>query len=499
MSAPPLRRLLRLLPSLFLLSATACFEPGGANVGESRPGNKVAGNLLGEEVILSEDGRYLVVGEHTDRDRAVWTVDLTDFASARVDVDPAATRMLFGADGDGWILVPSREVHLASDRERAELVRVSLRSGVALERWSLPEWAAYLSIDERRERLAVWTSQASPDPGSDQGGPGREVHVLDIASGDLSVERYGHRVRDVRFVPSTGDLAVVLDLGDQSAEVDFRTPGARRSQRTFVPNCASRLEIAPGGLTAMIAPVDCPADPVSVIDLVERRFVANLPGFGPVTYTPDGTTAVAFGRRDDLREVADIETDAAYSLLFIDVAAARAAHEPLGAEQALYDVVELGDELPIYSVTPDGDVVLLYSIFHGQSYDGITIVDTATRTLRDTWGPEVMLHEFVVTADGGLVYLIDGGLFRLDVATGQIEYVYLPCRDAAVTGEARRLERCNPDLVNLHPSGDILVLGWQRDSVFALYDIALETITETFRAGSAGRVAAGGDGRVAAR
>jgi hypothetical protein len=182
-----------------------------------------------------------------------------------------------------------------------------------------------------------------------------------------------------------------------------------------------------------------------------------------VAWSPDGQYAVAFGRRDDLKAVAGIETTAAISLLFIDAATLD------------IDVLELGDDIPIYSVTPDGEVVLIYSIFNSSSYDGILMVDVATRTLRETSGPEVGLSEFVMSPDGQLVYLIDGGLFRLDVESGSIGYVNLPC------GGAGEPTRCNPDLINLLPGGKTLVLGYKDIGEFGLYDVPSDSWNLTFR------------------
>jgi hypothetical protein len=296
------------------------------------------------------------------------------------------------------------------------------------------------------------------------------VWVIDLVTGADRLESFGGGLADVRWLPGSGDLSVVLDPagGEIASEVVIvdRDSGAR--DVIHVPNCASSLEVAPDGRTALLAPTFCQADPVSVIDLETRTFRKNLPGFGPVAYSPDGAYAVAFGRQADLLQVAGIHTDTLYSLLFIDM------------DTMQLDVVELGSDLPVYSVTPDGEVVLLYSNWQSDYYDGITIVDFATRALRQTVGPIVELSEYVATEDGALVYLIDGGLFRLDVASGEIEFVTLDCAELAAAG------KCTPSTVNSLPGTDWLVLGFVPEPVFALFDAVEAEVKRVFSVSTQG-------------
>ena len=98
-----------------------------------------------------------------------------------------------------------------------------------------------------------------------------------------------------------------------------------------------------------------------MIDLVNRDYLHTLPGFrNRWRFAPNGQYAVAFGRKDDLKETGGIETDTDYSLLFIELPSLELS------------VFELGDDLPIYAITPDSDTLLLYSESLGQDYYGIT-------------------------------------------------------------------------------------------------------------------------------
>ncbi|MGM0574356.1 MAG: hypothetical protein ACQEXJ_01300 [Myxococcota bacterium] len=444
------------------IALVGCWE-GGMNEGESTPGNKPGGQTLGEELALSDDGRYLVTKSAEEHGATVWAVDLEDLRAVRLPVGDgdgsATTKMVFGASERAYFLSHAWGDRDESDRLLSTVHEISLSTGRETRSWPLKGSATHLSIDEEHRRIAAWTR----GPWKLDGEP--DVHrivVLDLDGGQPRSLDLPTRTEDVRWIPSTGDLAAVQPNENMQSTVTlFEGPGLEPHD-IAVPNCASSLEVAPDGETAMLAPTHCSKDPVSVIDLEARTFVENLPGFGPVDFSPDGRWALAFGRRADLERVAGIETEAAYSLLFIDT-------ETLDIE-----VLELGADLPIYSVTPDGQVVLIYSVLQSSAYDGIVMVDVETRTLRETSGPEVDLSEFVMTPDGRLVYLVDGGLFRLDVDTGMITYVSLPC------GGPGEPTRCNPDLVNLLPGGETLVLGFRMDAEFSLYDIPSSLVTLTF-------------------
>lgn len=427
------------------VTLSACWEVGGANTQESVRGNTNEGNLVGQQLIVSRDGRYLIASGAAGS--GVFSVDLLSFASVRLDLAVDARRMAFTDDGAAYFA--------SGDGELGVVEKVSLATGRGLGRWVLPHEQLYLTYDARSDRLVSWSPIVS-----------KQVFVLEPGAGRVKILDFDQPLVDVRWVPS-GELAVVQAhewQGDEPVtEVTLISP-TWRERRFEVPNCASRLVVSPVNDLAMIAPVDCRKDPVSVIDLGRASFIENLPGFGPVAFSPDGETAIAFGRKADLASFG-IDVGTPFALLFIST------------RDGSIETLDLGDALPLYSLTPDGQVVLVYSVFESATYDGIVLIDVATRTLRETTGPEVPLHEFVITPDSRLVYLIEGGLFRLDVRTGVIDYVALSCGDI---GEP---SRCNPELVNLLPDGDTLVLGWRDDPEYALFDIPSERVRRTFVVG----------------
>lgn len=442
------------------LAFSGCFE-GGLNLSESTAGNQVGGQLIGYDLAVSDDGRYVVTSPNPDSwTPDVWAVDLEALSAAGLPVEVGASRMVFATEHTGLFV----NADWSGGVYGSTLQELDLGTGELLRTWSLGGGADRLTMAPEGTRLLAWGGFAvfeSKGPGT-QATPRWVVTEVDLVTGVATERRYDHRVVDARYVEATGDTAVVTDLGGAQTEVILTTT-AGASRVIEVPNCASSLQISPDGTLGLLAPTDCHEDPVSVIDLDERRFVDNLPGFGPAAFSPDGAWALAFGRKADLAETAGIHTDTEYSLLFIDTATLE------------IEVLELGDDLPIFSITPDGEVVLIYSVWRTSSYDGIVLIDTDTRTLRETSGPEVDLTEFVTTPNGELVYLIDGGLFRLDTETAMISYVGLPCSGGAEP------TRCNPDLVNILPDGETLVMGYFGLAEIVLFDIPGSQILQTIR------------------
>lgn len=439
------------------LALTACWEIGGANQQQSLLGNGETGNAIGFQLSISDDGRYLVAA---GADQRLYAVELDTLRSVPLRVG-AAERMVF-ADGESAFFTSYPE------DGGTTVERASLRTGARLGRWQVPVGSRFIAFHAPTQRLAFWSWFE------------RNILVLDTRSGSMNEVRSREGVMDVRWLRS-GELAVVdattWDGDDPVTEISLYD-SSWRARRFEVPNCASKLVVSPVEDIALLAPTSCQKDPVSVIDLTRAAFVENLPGFGPVAFSPDGTTAVAFGRQADLATFG-IRSETPYSLLFIDMA--RRSGEQVEGHTSGYSVetLELGDALPIYQLTPDGEVVLIYSVLASATYDGIYLIDIATRSIRETHGPEVALHEFVITPDSTLVYLIEDGLYRLDVKTGDIGYVSLSC------GGEGEPTRCNPELVNLLPNGETLVLGWRQDPELALFDIPSEQVTHSFIVGAA--------------
>lgn len=233
----------RMLCLIVALNLSACWEVGGANTQESVRGNTNEGNLVGQQLIVSRDGRYLIASGAGGR--GVFSVDLMTFSSVELELAIDAQRMAFAGDGAAYFA--------SGDGELGFVEKVSLASGRSLGRWTLPREQLYLTYDERSDRLASWSPIVS-----------QQVFVLDPSEGRARVLDFDRPLVDVRWVPS-GELAVVTAhewQGDEPVtEVTLVSP-TWRQRRFTVPNCASRLVVSPLHDLAMIAPVDCRKDPV---------------------------------------------------------------------------------------------------------------------------------------------------------------------------------------------------------------------------------------------
>lgn len=447
---------MRAIALLLLLTASTvcgCWDLA-ENDQRSILGNNRFGNALTRDLAIDREGRFLVAATEHE----VFAVDLRSFAITRLDASPTS-RFVFGEPGEAFFAthhtLESDSTTNATSTQGTTLTRVSLSTGAITRRWTSPRYSNAMTRDPRSARVALW-SFYGPD--------GERVTLVDPRHDAVRELTSPRTLHDVGFLPD-GALALVEAterVGEDrspSTRITFVAPDLTSDSLT-VPNCASRLNISPDGRLGMLAPTFCGLDPVSVIDLPRRRFVENLPGFGPVVFSPDGEWALAFGRKADL-ESFGIESETAFSLLFISTA------------DLSIEVLDLGAELPTYTVTPDGEVVLIYSIFEQSSWDSIVLVDVSTRSIRFADGPDVDLSEFVMTSDGALVYLIDGGLFRLDVASGQLDFVRVPC------GGPNQPSRCNPQLVNLLPDDETLVLGWRADPELAFFDIPSHRLMRT--------------------
>lgn len=121
---------------------------------------------------------------------------------------------------------------------------------------------------------------------------------------------------------------------------------------------------------------------------------------GPVGFTPDGGTIVSY------RYIENNEGGTDPYLLMIDTVTLEA------------DLVELpGISMPQYFVTRDGNFVVVASSL---GTDRLLLYDVDSGQTTQLTGPEMDLHEFVSRTPQGELWLVDGGLFRLDLFTAEL-------------------------------------------------------------------------------
>lgn len=292
----------------------------------------------------------------------------------------------------------------------------------------------------------------------------RDVQVFDAASGaqkgafsfegalvDLQILPDSKRVVAVETHEWDGDLALtrvsVLDLETHAKRV------------LKVPNCSDRVAVSADGKRALLAPTNCQKDPVSVIDLAQgaEKFEKNLPGFGPVAMSPDGSTAVAFLDRDNLDlslfsdpKLAPVGSPDRFHLMLIDT------------NDLSYEFVAAGDDLPRFAVTPDGNVLLVDT--------GLTpnvaarILDVPSRSFKPISGPALRLDDFVLTQDSQHAFVLRSNVYDLDIGKATSSLV-------ATTFQ--------PKNINISADDKALFLRVDDDTL-CIFDLASRTCSRSF-------------------
>jgi len=457
--------LLLILSAIFVIG---CFGlDGGKNTEESKPGNREDGNRLGVDLILSEDGKHLVTRYFDNNTKKFVSFDLETFTPVEMDLDYLPDRMVFGQNGLGYFLSSNYDIN---DGISYWVEEASLNIGIVFRKWKFSNQYSFLSMDNTNRFIALWNT---PQSNSISTYPEtNNIAILDTISGMVVEHSFDYRVVDIRWIKNKDEIAIVLatDQPDET-EIKFYKIFENSFRSIKVPNCPSSLEVSPDGTLAMLAPTQCFIDPVSVINLEQHKFVGNLPGFGPVVFSEDGTYAVAFARQFDLLEEAGIQTETGYSLLFIDL------------PNLSFDVMELGDSIPIYTITPNGQIVLLYSKygnFHNTFGDNIVIVDVNGRHLRQASGPDIWLSEFVITPDSESVYLIDEGFYKLNLLTGKMNRIEIDCQLDNYFDV-----NCAPEILNITPDGKTLIMGYMNEAEYTLYNTESDKVIGSFGKSSA--------------
>lgn len=313
------------------------------------------------------------------------------------------------------------------------------------------------------------------------------VHLVDMLSGLQHTLMLDQPVRDIDFGPY-GELLLTashpnFDLDINVATIWFVDPatGTVLKELDF-PNCADELKLQPGGTLALLSPTTCRApstlsqDPISVIDLNTRTFLGNLPGFGPVTISEDGSTAVGFTRKDDMLQAWNYSQVAEVGLIQVD----------LGTLE--WSVIEYGDEEPGYLLAPDGHTLYTYeettvcqstrhtdNSWHSECEPGpanLTRIDLTLGMKVPVAGPQARLRHFVITPDKSTLYALnrDHQLIALPFGSAMTAQVPLPLG-------------ASPDLMNIRKQGDLIVLGYSTAPQFHVLSVqdlvVIQTLTLT--------------------
>lgn len=379
-----------------LIAALLACSQGGANPNQKGVGDHPGGVKLGiGDIAVAPFGGYIAF--ERSNTLAVGWVDDGLIESLPVS-EP--TRLAFSKQ---------RPVVYVGSDATGEIIAVDVQARKAL-------WHTHVT-DTATDRLRLESSQ--DDAFVVAASPGK-VQVLDAATGKIRGERsLASPLVDVEILGDSkraivvehhswiGDVphtpVVVLNL-DTNGSIDLD-----------VPNCSDDIVVSKDGMRAFLAPTTCQRDPVSVIELQpgNEHYSKNLPGFGPVAMSPDGTTAVGFLDRDNVDlslfddpSLAPTTSKSKYHLMLIDSASLK------------YEFAPAGDELPRFAVTPDGNVLLVDS--GNSSNEAARLFDVPSRTFVSISGPSLTLDDFSLSSDSKHAYvLMSTELDELDISAAK--------------------------------------------------------------------------------
>lgn len=424
------------LGGLLVAVLLAC---GGANPNEKRVGDEPGGVKVGlGDIAVAPIGDYVLFKR--DAELAVGFIDTGKIESLPVT---QPTRLAFSKQ---------RPVVYVGSKAGDQVVAVDVDAQAKV--WSTPTREASVGglrlMSTADDSFVVMAHDFAVDVVSAENGGGKRSFEFERQLVDVVLLSDSKRALAVEAHEFTGDVpetrVTVLNL----------QTGGRRV--VTVPNCSDRIAVSNAGRHALLAPTTCQKDPVSVIDLSEgeEAFVRNLPGFGPVAVSPDGTNAVAFLDRNAIElelfddpSQAPVDSKQRYHLMLIDTVSLK------------YEFAPVGDSLPRYAITPDGNVLLVDSPLGGEA---LRLFDVTSRTFRSIDGPDLMLQNFTVSSDSAHVYVLSPDLIDVDIAQGRATQLFPGFRPK-----------------NLNVSADDRKLFLRKDDTeICIFDLAQQSCGRTF-------------------
>lgn len=439
-------------------------------------------NVIYSNVILSPDGRFLfsmvpVPGPDKGWDKAGMVLvvkDLKTFSVMVLDQVMDISRINFSPSGERAYLL--RE----SGDEVVVLEMDGLRAGESIKLGGI-----FGSVDVTPDGRYLLASNV---PASDLEellydgdatcitGDGRDfcsISVVDLASGSRQVYSYAKRLRDLDYSSEYKELLVTYGHWDQAQDahftnLDFLNPATGLNvEHLEFPNCADELKVVESRGLALLSPTTCikkseqiAQDPISIIDLKERRFLTNLPGFGPVAVAADGSTAVGFTDREILETEWNYHDQTTpFGLIFVNL------------KTMSWAVKDYGNAMPEFTISPDSRYLLTTSRFKDEASNE-TIrrfqqVDLADRSMVSLARQDLSFPEYVWSPDGTTMFaLSDKTLYSL-----------VPGPEPMLKILATQQEE---GLLKIRPQGDYLILGMLDSPRFRLVEPVTAGLVKAF-------------------
>jgi len=308
------------------------------------------------------------------------------------------------------------------------------------------------------------------------GGSLCQFGLIELATGTSWTVDVPHRLRDIDTDPVSGELLIAYSkkLNDPAVPVNsfltFYSPVTKSfTAKLQFQNCADEVVINEKTLQALQSPTVCafvqdgqavrplnlqdnawggqspPHDPISVIDLSARKFVENLPGFGPVAVTEDGKLAAGFTLKDIMKaQWGYAEQQYPVGIILVDL------------PEGTWEVIEYGSAIPAYTFSPDGKALYLYSD-NPESSGDLARLDVATRELYWLNGPSIDLEAFVWSPAGDELFTVsDLALYHVRNGSDEILEVDIPVEAS---------------LINIRPQGDFILVAPQTQPSFFSFKV----------------------------
>lgn len=482
----------RLLTLLFVLSAGASaplsYGCTGMTFGENEPGRDTYledGSIAVDPVTETIYVLRRTDVRHEEADGTTWSETFKHLHQVRPDGGPARLLADVSDLDDLRMLFPRDQVLLMGERAGQDLLRVLDPSTGAVLR-ELETHARYhgtrLSPSGRFIAVADNTTSTAP------------IHIIDTTTYDIVeiphdgmwLEAMWANDRDVLVAmvdyarswglaapdPATArmrflawDVETLAAAGFPTTDGVFASPIVDVSVEGVTLDGAFSLSwvgIDPGDRSAVF-PVRAyrPEDPASigvsldgadwqadllVMDLATGALRRVENAFGPVGFTPDGSTIVSY-RYVDVPGDDGTETAPDAQILTVDLMtlATEALELPL-------------DGLPSFFVTREGSWVVVAAVAGNEQ---LVLYDLDAGTMTRVAGEGVDLNEFVSRPGHAELWLVDGAaLHRLDLMSALLERITLST---------------TVDRINVLRSRDQLVLGSDRGSKITFYDPTTRT------------------------
>lgn len=284
--------------------------------------------------------------------------------------------------------------------------------------------AAVATVPARPSDLGIW--ELSPNDLAL-----RRLAVVTLSTGAVESFLTANALRDVDF--TTTQVIATMGYHDKFGFPHVVLQVFDRSDLSFqgtvdFPNCADDLQIHPSETLAVLAPRTCGlrsiileqpevvetwdewpeppeqnADPISFIDLTSLTHLANVPGFGPAAFAPDGLAVAGYTQLESLMVEWNLFQNEDFGMVVAST------------EDYTFDFFDAGDRRPDFAWDGFGT---LYVAGERGGEPFTASWDPASATLVDV--DAAALTQRAVAPGGGMYVLGDGALYALKPGAAEV-------------------------------------------------------------------------------